>query len=231
MIGGLFETVGYVGRALSHSEMDVLGPYVMQSILLLVAPAFFAASIYMVFGRVVRQIDCAKHSLVRLSWLTKTFVLGDVISFFMQAGGGGIMAQGNNLKTGKLIIVLGLIVQLVFFALFMVVMAVFQVRVAKRPSHAAIETRYWPSSFQNWQTIMAGLFACSCLILVRSAVRVAEYIQGLDGYIQSHEWMLYVFDATLMSLNMVVFSSLDIGVFFAKDHSFGQSFEKGREAL
>lgn len=150
MIGGLFEAVGYVGRAISHAELQALIPYILQSILLLVAPALFAASIYMVFGRVVREIDCAGHFLIKLRWLTKTFVLGDVISFFMQAGGGGIIAKGNA-TTGKLIIVLGLIVQLAFFALFIIVMTTIQVRVTKRPSITAVQLRYWPNPLQNWQ--------------------------------------------------------------------------------
>ena len=45
------ECVGYVGRALSHSNKTALGPFIMQSLLILVAPALLAASIYMVLGR------------------------------------------------------------------------------------------------------------------------------------------------------------------------------------
>lgn len=63
------------------------GPYIVQSLLLLLAPALFAASIYMVLGRIVLLTDAERHSLIRAKWLTKLFVLGDVLSFLTQSSG------------------------------------------------------------------------------------------------------------------------------------------------
>ena len=71
----------------NESPNWTLGPYVMQSTLLLVAPALFAASIYMELGRVIHLVKGEKHSLVRVNWMTKIFVAGDVLSFLMQASG------------------------------------------------------------------------------------------------------------------------------------------------
>lgn len=39
LIGCLMEAVGYIGRALSASDPQSTGPYIIQSVLLLVAPA------------------------------------------------------------------------------------------------------------------------------------------------------------------------------------------------
>ena len=64
-----------------------LGPYIMQSILLLVAPALFAASIYMVLGRIILVTDGERHSVIRIKWLAKIFVSGEIISFMTQSGG------------------------------------------------------------------------------------------------------------------------------------------------
>ena len=47
----------------------------------------FAATVYMHLGRIVRAIDGEDICLVRPKWLTKIFVAGDVLSFFIQAGG------------------------------------------------------------------------------------------------------------------------------------------------
>ena len=71
----------------SESPNWTLGPYVMQSTLLLVAPALFAASIYMELGRVIRLVKGEKLSLIRVTLMTKIFVAGDVLSFLMQASG------------------------------------------------------------------------------------------------------------------------------------------------
>jgi hypothetical protein len=88
-VGGCFEQVGYIGRAISSTESPdwTLGPYIMQSLLLLVAPALFAASIYMELGYIILLVDGEKHSLVRKQWLTKIFVAGDVLAFFTQGAG------------------------------------------------------------------------------------------------------------------------------------------------
>jgi len=62
-------------------------PYIIQSLLLLLGPALFAASVYMVFGRLIRLVGGERYSIIRVNWLTKIFVLGDVLSFLVQSGG------------------------------------------------------------------------------------------------------------------------------------------------
>jgi len=85
----LVETIGYLARYASAEETPnwTTKPYIAQSLMLLLAPAFFAASIYMILGRIVRLLNGASCSLIRPSLLTKIFVTGDVLSFFIQSGG------------------------------------------------------------------------------------------------------------------------------------------------
>jgi hypothetical protein len=71
----------------SESPNWTLGPYIMQTLLLLVAPALYAASIYMILGRIILLTDGEHHSLISKRWLTKIFVTGDVVSFMMQGAG------------------------------------------------------------------------------------------------------------------------------------------------
>ena len=52
---------------------------------------------------------------------------------------------------------------------------------------------------------MVILFVTSALIMVRSVFRAVEYLQGFNGYLLSNEAFLYVFDATLMFLVMILF--------------------------
>lgn len=83
------EVIGYAGRAKSGNESPdwTLGPYIIQAILLLVAPALFAATIYMELGRIISVVDGEGHVLIRKEWMTKLFVTGDVLSFILQGGG------------------------------------------------------------------------------------------------------------------------------------------------
>jgi hypothetical protein len=50
------------------------------------------------------------------------------------------------------------------------------------------------------------LYIISVLIMVRSVFRVVEYIMGNDGYLLSHGWTLYIFDAALMLGVVVLFA-------------------------
>lgn len=66
--------------------MEILiGPYVIQNTLILLGPAFMAASIYMILGRVILLTGGEHHGLGKRKWLTKTFVWGDVVSLSTQS--------------------------------------------------------------------------------------------------------------------------------------------------
>ncbi|KAI5790322.1 RTA1 like protein [Geopyxis carbonaria] len=201
LIGGIMEGIGYVGRALSHHDPFALPPYLMQTLLLLVAPALFAASIYMVLARLMRATGGAEYSPVRLNWVTKLFVTGDVLSFLMQSSGGGIMAGGTEakMKLGEKIVLGGLFLQILFFAGFVGVAVVFDVRMRAQPTAESLRV-------QGWRRLLGVLYASSGLILVRSVFRVVEYIQGNNGVLLRNEVWLYIFDSVLMWGVMVLFN-------------------------
>ncbi|GFN19561.1 RTA1 domain-containing protein [Aspergillus tubingensis] len=200
-IGGILETIGYVGRLLSSLESPEYstGSYAMQSALILIAPAFLAASIYMTLGRIIRLVQAEHYSVFKVKWVTKIFVAGDVLSFLMQASGAGLMVSGSSdPTTGEHIIIGGLFVQIIFFGFFIITALVFQMRLAKAPTSTSTELSH------IWRRHMNALYISSILIFVRSIVRVVEYLQGYDGYLMKHEVFIYVFDALLMFLAMEV---------------------------
>ena len=61
--------------------------FVIQGTFILVAPALFAASIYIILGRIILLTDGESHAIIKQRWLTKTFVSGDVLCFMLQASG------------------------------------------------------------------------------------------------------------------------------------------------
>lgn len=83
------EAVGYLGRNISAGQSPnwTTGPYILQSLTLLLGPTLLAASIYMTLGRLIRLLHADMYSLIRTRWLTKVFLFGDVSSFFIQSGG------------------------------------------------------------------------------------------------------------------------------------------------
>ncbi|CAG7977225.1 unnamed protein product [Penicillium nalgiovense] len=192
------EVIGYIGRAAAHNATDSVIVYAIQNVFLLLGPTLFAATVYMTLGRIIRSVHAEKHSLVRINWLTKTFVMGDVVSFVVQGSASGLMATGDKAKLGSNIVVASLLIQVIMFGLFIVTSAVFEVRMRRSPPTEAFDQRI------NWISRVHTLYAVSALILIRSIFRVVEYAAGNDGYPLTHEWMLYVFDSVLMIICMII---------------------------
>ncbi|KAL6236540.1 hypothetical protein BDW75DRAFT_239194 [Aspergillus navahoensis] len=204
VIGGIFEIIGYIGRAMSSKQTPdwTLGPYIVQTLFLLLAPALLAASIYMFLGRIILVLQAESHALLKKKWLTKIFVTGDVVSFLLQGAGGGIQSSGNidSMKTGEHIIIVGLFIQIFFFAFFIITATHFCWKIKRYPIPRSCSPDI--PCFKHLRV----LYVASFLIMIRSIFRLAEYIQGNDGYLLHHEIYLYIFDALLMFVAMVIFN-------------------------
>ncbi|KAK2056282.1 RTA1-domain-containing protein [Colletotrichum caudatum] len=200
--GGVCELIGYAARAKNTLEGPgcwTLGPYIIQNILLLIAPALMAASIYMILGRIIELTDGESHALIKRRWLTKMFVTGDVLSLLLQSGGGGMMAAATEemMKIGEDLIIVGLFVQLTVFGFFIVTAALFHHRMRLVPTARSREPQV------RWGYYLVTLYVASVLVWVRSVFRVVEYLGGNMGRLMTNEVYVYVFDATLMFLVMV----------------------------
>ncbi|KAF5000631.1 hypothetical protein FDECE_11168 [Fusarium decemcellulare] len=205
LVGCIFEAVGYAGRAISAKQTPDwdLMPYILQSILLLLGPTMMAASIYMSLGRLIAFLDAGFYSLIPVSIFAKTFLIGDILSFLAQSAGGGMLAQAEtkgDQKMGQTMIIIGLVIQIYFFSFFMTVIYVFHRRMIKNPTKKSL------SITTPWKRFITVLYAASGLIMVRSLFRMVEYIEGVDGELQSKEIYIYVFDAALMCVTTILFN-------------------------
>jgi hypothetical protein len=115
--------------------------------------------------------------------------------------GAGIMVTGSSSSssTGQNVIIGGLFVQIIFFGFFLISALVFQQRIRADSAASAVADQY------PWRKHMWALHSSSILVLIRSVVRVVEYIQGTYGYVMGHEAFIYVFDGLLMFALMVIF--------------------------
>src|SRR5690242_13656133 len=184
-------TAGYVLRYKSAGQPTELGPYIAQSMFIILPPSLYAATIYMIYGRLVVFVNAAEASIIRPTLVTKVFVLGDVLAFFMQGGGGGMMAQASMADMGQKIMLIGLFVQLLFLGFFLCIGLVFWKRMSKSPKKYAIP-QYGKHS---WDKLLKMVLAAAVIIILRCIFRVIEFAQGHDGYLVSHEIYIYIFDA------------------------------------
>ena len=211
VLGAFFQVVGYTGRIGCVYDLNSIDFYVVQSLFVLLAPIFYAVSIYSLLGKIVQFVGAEDKSPVKPTRITCIFVIGDIVSFIMQSTGGGMMVQGGeNAQTGSEIILIGLIIQLVFFFIFIFLTILFHIRANK--------LKELNESKGNWKMLLKILEVSCMLILIRSVYRVVEYAQGFDGYLITHEVYQYSLDALMMLLVQLLYNCAHPGkVFYAKE--------------
>jgi hypothetical protein len=102
---------GYCARASASKKTGKIMPFASQNVFILLGPTLFAASIYMCLSRTIRGIQASHLSPIEPRILTRTFVIGDVVSFVVQGGATGMMVTGKNAKLGEGIGIAGLLIQ------------------------------------------------------------------------------------------------------------------------
>ncbi|KAE8423708.1 RTA1 like protein-domain-containing protein [Aspergillus pseudocaelatus] len=90
--------------------------------------------------------------------------------------------------------------QVIFFGLFLFCAAFFHFRIRR---HIATHK---PSYATPWQSHLLVLYIASVMVFVRSSFRLAEYVGGQGDVLLQHEYYIWIFDTTLMSLTMLLFN-------------------------
>ncbi|CAG8111591.1 unnamed protein product [Penicillium salamii] len=205
LIGCIFEVIGYMTRAVSATQYPDydLGPEVIQYIMILVAPALLAASIYMEFGRLIIMTDGDRFCFIRRTWLTKIFVIGDIISFLAQFSGGAMLANDTTADKGQNIMKVGVVIQLLFFGVFITTIIVFNMRLSKQGSRT--------KDIVPWKRHMIALYSTGILILIRSIFRLIEFVESTDGPLSRYELLSYIFDAVMILITCVILNYIHPG--------------------
>jgi hypothetical protein len=122
--------------------------------------------------------------------------------------GSAMQASGDSagVKTGNTIVIAGLGIQLVAFAFFVLMTAIFQRRLNRDPTKVSLQ------SGRKWRRHFGVLYAVSTLVIVRSLFRLIEFIEGPEGRLYKTEAYLYAFDAWLMFSVVVIMVAVHPGM-------------------
>ncbi|PQE32548.1 RTA1 domain protein [Rutstroemia sp. NJR-2017a WRK4] len=208
VMGGLMEIFGYYGRVWSHTVPQDTGPYVLTLILSLSAPAFIAATIYMTLTHIILSLNAERHSPISPRWLTFFFVIADIICFCTQVGGAGMQISISEpvRRSGRVIVLLGLLFQCITFCFFILMVWTIHRRNSEAPTAFTLNP-YLP----HWKKYIYALYFLSVFILIRNIVRIAEYVGSHGGPMEKTEAYIYVFDASLILICMVVLAVVHPG--------------------
>ncbi|KAI5475604.1 hypothetical protein MNV49_001114 [Pseudohyphozyma bogoriensis] len=181
-IGAIMEVLGYLARYKSARSPDSVLWYAIQSLFIILAPSLLAASHYMIFGRLMREVG-EEFAPIRASRVTKIFVIFDAL---IQSSG-----DGKNANLGKWVLIVGFVIQLVSFGVFGIVSIVY---------HRRARASGIPKG--DWTKCLSTLYVGIALILVRSVFRLVEFASGgyNTGYILTHEAFFYVLETLPVAL-------------------------------
>jgi hypothetical protein len=207
-ITALMECLGYLIRIMC-SNNTTLGTYIGMTMFLLLSPNALALVNYKAVGEIIRLSNVqSSRFFLRPKFVTWFFFSSDVFAFFMQGAGGGLQTSASSSNIGIAITLVGLSLQLVFFACF----ALITIHVHRNPSY-----NYHIEGQPNAKgRLVTCLYITLALLYVRSIYRVAEYATGFGGPVASAEWAFYVFDGLVIALSFVVYSFLFMGNYLPK---------------
>lgn len=137
----------------------------------------------------------SRYSLLHPRLFKVIFVTSDIITFLIQAAGGGLQtSDGPQRKVGDKIFLAGVAAQGASYLLFATVTLVAHFRLIRQD----------PQRFSPLNISLSGnptvllfdlLYVSSIGIIVRSIYRIVENAMGYDGYLYTHEVFTFTLDA------------------------------------
>ncbi|OJJ42448.1 hypothetical protein ASPZODRAFT_137259 [Penicilliopsis zonata CBS 506.65] len=196
--------------------------------MIVLPPVLIAAGCYIVFGRILFLVVPREERTLRLCWVpprfvTPIFVAFDIVALLLQLAGAVMIAStvpgekdaASKLEHGKHIAQAGVVIQLLAFGLFAV--AAIRFNFTSRPYAQTLLERYAADADEktilidgkrrrkHWQALLRVVNVTSVLILVRTVYRLVQFSEGKTGYINLHEWTMYVFDAAVVYPCVILF--------------------------
>lgn len=194
-VTAMVKAIGHDLRILAMHQKTV-GSFIATTLLVHMAPIAIACVNYIAVGKLLaatgKSAGCVTPRMV-----ARLFLISDILCFFVQAGGGGMLAmQDPGLqKLGTDIALFGLAIQLVFFTAFTAMTGYLQCSRKFRLSGVPATT-----------PLFRGMYVTIALLFVRNVYRVAEFASGIDNYLVANEWVFYVFDAAMIWLALMAYA-------------------------
>jgi len=191
--GGLLEIIGFAARIWETSHVDNEPVYIIYMISVLIAPTVMAAADYSLTSRLMSRggVKIPFFTPKVTKWF---FLIFDIIAFFVQGGGGGILGTAKkeaDYKLGSNVILGGLAVSLGVFGTFLIVSIAIHVK----------SVRANRGSDLRWTRIFYVIYFNMCCFIARAFFRVFEFKDGnLQGDLSVQEKYFYTLDVLMMVL-------------------------------
>ena len=241
-MSALWQFLAYMFRILSINHVTMQAYYTPYFVLILLAPLWSNAYVYMVLGRMVYNYTFSAKILKVKAWrFGLIFVLLDIFAFVVQLVG-ATMASGTDVpkhqvQLGLHIYMGGIGLQQFFVFCFLALAFQFQKQMARDIPGA---------SRSRPMLLLYIVYTVLTLITIRIVFRLIEYSKGIQSGVVLHEAYQYIFDSLAMLVALVLFNIVHPGRIMAgkeadfpsrkvrkaaeKDHQWGRAGQHGGEA-
>ncbi|KEF56751.1 uncharacterized protein A1O9_06941 [Exophiala aquamarina CBS 119918] len=170
ILGCICEVLGYAGRIMMWQNPWGRPGFIMQIVLITVAPVFFSAAVYVLLAQIVQYIS-VEASRFKPTLFYIVFIPCDVISLILQAVGGAMSSTSNGKSTAGVNIALaGLSFQVATLVLF----------VGWTVDYIARSRHVWRFAQIPGRFVVFAVFLTLALltIMIRCCYRVYELNEG-----------------------------------------------------
>ncbi|KAI2619656.1 RTA1-domain-containing protein [Hypoxylon sp. NC1633] len=209
-LGLISEIIGYAGRLMSWRNQWSENGFLIQICCLTLAPAFFAAGIYLCIRRIVFAFG-PENSRIPPKFYTRIFIPCDIVSLILQAAGGGLASSafhtGKTTDVGDNIMIAGLSFQVFTLLVFMALSADFFLNTSRRrralgsaaaldQDPALVALRASPM----FRGFLAALVLSTVCVFWRSVFRVAELSHGWTGPLMARQDLFIGFEGVMITV-------------------------------
>ncbi|KAK0120003.1 hypothetical protein ONS95_011421 [Cadophora gregata] len=233
IMGVAWEFASFSIRAAGTRHQQITALAFASQILVLLAPMWINAFVYMVLGRMIYFFTPEQQVFhIKGIKIAKIFVWLDVLSFLTQVGGGVMIEPSSSYKTQMLgihIYMGGIGFQELCILLFAAIALHFAITMRQHERSRGItsSTQILDDKPHNWRTLLYVLFAALVLITIRIIFRMVEFASGLDADknpIPYHEAYFMALDALPMLIAGILFNVVHPGRVLRGE---GSEFPKG----
>jgi signal transduction histidine kinase len=226
-MGALWELLSFALRSAGTLNQQSIPLAFASQILVLLAPMWVNAFIYMVMGRMIYFFIPAKSIFhIKGIKIAKIFVWLDVLSFLTQVGGGVMISPGNSPST----LMMGIHIYMggIGFQEFCIlIFTAIAVKFFLEMRALSAKNQILDVKPDTWRNLLFVLFAVLALITVRIIYRLVEFAAGLDpekNKLPYHEAYFMVLDALPMVIGIVLLNIVHPGQVLQGE---GSEFPKG----
>ncbi|KAF5687318.1 phospholipid-translocating ATPase [Fusarium denticulatum] len=220
MAGCILEIIGYIGRLIIHDNPFEFIGFLLQIIMITIAPVFFSAAIYVLLSQVINFVDpnVSRFSPKYFYWI---FIPSDIISLILQAVGGAVSVVSTaqeDVKTGEDISIAGLVFQVVTLLCFVALFVDYVVRASKSPARYRLT--------KPILTFLFFLFLSTIFILIRCGYRIAELNGGYFSAIFRDEGLYIALESCMMCIAVLLLNAGHPGYAFKETPEFTKEMDQ-----